>query len=91
MRNSDDMRAQWPEIATSLELDRLKADRSRPKAELHHTPEGFEVETVRTVRQREQRIGALEAKFEAMRERLGSDHRFAALQGRARTEFERSR
>lgn len=63
-----------PDIATTAELEKLKAERRQPKLELHHTPGGTIEKNVHTnvdeqrearIKNLEERLGSAQKKFES--------------------------
>lgn len=82
-----------PRIATKAELDRLTKNRPAPAPEKHLSPVGPDAYVVN-----EQIVSANEARIEELRDRLqrlrdgaARDFTFAQTQGRAKSDFERSR
>lgn len=88
-----DVFAAPPAISTRAELDQLRAGRLAPVPE--PAPAPSPEEQLASYRERyavnEDRLAELSQRLEIARERTASDYIFAALQGRTKIDFERSR
>lgn len=88
-----DVFAAPPTISTRAELDQLRAGRLAPIPE--RAPAPSPEERLAAYRERyivnEDRLAELSHRLESARERTASDYIFAALEGRAKIDFERSR
>lgn len=88
-----DVFAAPPAISTRAELEHLRSARAAPVPE--RAPAPSPEERLASYRERyavnEDRLAELSQRLETARERTASDYSFAALQGRAKIDFERSR
>ena len=80
-------------ITTKERLDALKAERPKPKAEMHLTLGGLrEAETKRAVNAvLEARIAAMTLRLERARQSMRQDRIKSLIRGKARANFGRSR
>ena len=81
------------DIATKAELDQLTKNRTTPEPHLHLSPDGAITSQVNqhVSRTNEQRMADLEQRLQKMREGGERDFTLAAVHGRAKNDFERSR
>lgn len=80
-------------IVTKAELDQRIAAQPTPRAELHLTPNGYEVQTVNTEQFKayRDRIHHLRAQLNKAQDTLREDRPKALLRGRAKQDFDRER
>lgn len=80
-------------VVTKAELDQRIAAQPKPRAELHLTPNGWEVQTVNTEQFKayRDRIHHLRDRLNRAQETLRDDRAKAVLRGRARHDFDRER
>lgn len=80
-------------VVTKSELDQRIADQPKPRADLHLTPNGWEVQAVNTEQFKayRDRIHHLRDRLNRAQETLRDDRAKAVLRGRARHDFDRER
>ncbi|MBU1210177.1 MAG: hypothetical protein KJ587_02765 [Alphaproteobacteria bacterium] len=80
-------------VATKAELEARIAARPKPRAELHLTPQGWEVAQVngQINKDAERRIRALRQSLDQARHRLETGHGKALIRGKAKHAFDRGR
>lgn len=80
-------------VVTRAELDQRIAAQPKPRAELHLTPNGYEVQTVNTEQFKayRDRIHHLRDRLNRAQDALRDDRAKALLRGRAKHDFDRER
>lgn len=82
-----------PRIATKAELDRLRRTRPKPQPEPSLHPDGPEADQIkhRIADLHENRITDLQTRLDTLRETADREFTLSSHQGRAKTDFDRSR
>jgi len=80
-------------VVTKAELDQRIAAQPKPRAELHLTPNGWEVQAVNTEQFKayRDRIHHLRERLNTAHDTLRDDRAKALVRGRAKQEFDRGR